>query len=223
MPEKRSTRLWRMATPLKLAWLEFAPAEDRAAYEALPSATAAIAAEPRQPDQGWLELIGSALVTGHSAGMKRRSAESKLRDDLARRVDACELEALGYRLEPTRSGAPVTISNPNFAKYPPNWDSESIEIRDEVYVDIRIINSSIRTASVAKRGPKGSADKIREAINRLCEIPDLDFCDIPRKKAIQKVIELLESDGIKTNRQGVGLSDKNIAKLIVKKCGKREL
>jgi hypothetical protein len=224
MAEKRSTRLWRMATPLKRAWLEFAATGDRAAYEALPSATTAIAAESRSPDLGWLGRIGSAIATGHSAGMKKRSAESKLRDELVRRIDAGELEALGYRREPTRSGAPVTIDNPDFTKYPPDWEKESIEIRDEVYVDVRIIHSSIRAASVAKRGPKkGSADKIREAINRLCENPELKFCDMSRGEATQKVIELLKADGINTDRQGVGLSDGNIAKLIVKRCGKREL
>jgi hypothetical protein len=222
MAEKRSTALWRMATPLKRAWLELAAPEQRSAHEALPTLGQAVNPSAIPEGSGfWVRMFSAAAVMGQAYTTKTTS-EGALKAELMRRIEVGEFELLGYRVEPTKGREPVVISASDLRKYPPDWMEESVAIRDEVYLDLRVSPAEFRKTGV-KRGRPGSTEIILTTIDELCAKPNSDFCKIPRPQAAERVRELLRSMGIEIEQFGNGLSDQNIAKLILMRCPKRRI
>lgn len=222
MVERRSTGLWRTAIPLNDAWLKFATPEQRAAHEALSDWAQAQDDPNESPKLGLLSALATVAGMMHEAYSKKKASADALKAALARRIAAGEFELLGFRIEPTKGREPVVIPNLDFRKYLPDWDRESLEIRDEFYLDLRVSPAQLRRTGV-RRGRPGSRDAIRSAIDELRELPNSDFCKISRPQACERVRQLLRSKGIQTDQPGNGLSDKNLSKLIADKCGKRRI
>lgn len=223
MAEKRSTALWRTAIPLSQAWLELATTELRDTYEALVGWDRSINATTELPDDaGILGRLVSAVAIVGKAHVEKSACESELKADLLRRIETGQFELLGYRVAPTKGREPVSISKAELKKYVPDWREESLRVRDEVYLDLRVCRAELRDTGV-KRGRPGSTDAVLAAIEELCSQPKSDFCKISRPQACERVRELLRKKGIGTEQLGNGLSDQNVAKLILRKCPKRRI
>lgn len=223
MAEKKSTALWRAAIPLNRAWLECAVPEQRRAHEALPGWERAVGGSPDIPENaGFVDRLFSVMAAAGDAHVKKATSEIDLKSELIRRIEAGEFELLGYRVAPTKGRDPVVISDPNLTKYALNWREESLEIRDEIYLDLRVSPAELRRSGV-KRGRPGSTEIILIAIDELCRAPNSDFCKISRPEACERVRELFRARGIGVDQLGNGLSDKNVAKLILRKCPKRRI
>lgn len=221
--EKRSTALWRAAVPLNEGWRKLALAEKGKKYEELPGVENSIRDPANFPENSG--LLGRALFAFNVVGrahVEKSASATELKEDLLRRISAGEFELLGYRIEPTRSRSPVVIRDVDFRKYPPDWRDDSLEFRDEIYLDLRVAPAAAR-ATGNTRGRPGSADVILGAIDELCTRPNSDFCKISRPQACEQVRQLLRSKDIKTDQLGNGLSDQNIAKIILRKCPKRRI
>jgi hypothetical protein len=223
MAEKRSTALWRAAVPLNQAWLKLAPDEQREAHLALPGTKGAVNDPANYPENSgfWGRLV-SAAGAASQAYLEETASASALRADLVRRISEGEFELLGFRTDPTRSRSPVVISELNFGKYPLDWKSESLDIRDERYIDLRVSRGALRVTGI-KRGRPGSTDAILAAIDTLRLRPNSNFCKLPRAQACEHVRTLISERGIDTSQLGNGLSDKNISKLILRQCPKRQI
>lgn len=222
MPEKRSSVLWRKATPLNRAWLELASDEVRKAFHELPTAADAMRAMgSEQPTGGFLERALNVASTWGHAEYSKRAMEAKLKSTLADRINDGEFELLGYRAEPIRSRGPVSIPNPDLKKYPPDWKEESLQIRDELYFELRLSPSQARAGVSKRRGRPGSNGKILEIVEQLIAEPDTQFCNLPRKPACDLVRSALNKIGIPTTQNGSGFSDNNIEKIILKRCPPR--
>jgi hypothetical protein len=165
-----------------------------------------------------MAIAGSAS----EAHLAKNAAAHALRDQLVARILADEFQVLGYRTEPTKSRGPVVVNNADFLKYQPNWEQETVEVRGEFYVDLRIAPAHWRLPT-AKRGRPGSADKVVAAIDALNQLANSDFCSVPRKQACARVLDHLQVNGFDIAQRGAGLTVNNISKLIVKRCGKRQL
>jgi hypothetical protein len=217
--EKRSTILWRNGTPLNEAWLAYASSDERQALEQLSKFGDRAQASPGEAS-GFLARLGFAIAEIAKAHNERNELVSRLREHLANRIAKGDFELLGYRVEPTLSRNPLRVSSPNFSKYPPDWPNESMDIRGEVYIELRVSPSRLRETGI-KRGRRGSNELILVAIDDLMR--QGEFCGLPRKRACELVIKQLRNNHKINAQKGNGLSNKNIEKLIVQRCGPRRI
>lgn len=223
MAEKRSSTLWRNAIPLKRAWLESAPADRRDEYDAVfAGITSREDAQSLEKDAGFWRRLGFAILTLAEAYGRRRTIETELQQSLIKRISAGEFELLGFRLEPNPSRGPVIIAATDVGRFRPDWANESIYIRDEVYVDLRV-SPSDRRGPGAKRGRPGSSDIIAQAIAELAGAPESTFCSQPRKQACELVREFLRNNQFDVSQSGSGLSNGNISKLILDYCPQKKV
>jgi hypothetical protein len=227
MAEKRSSQLWRSSgVPLHQAWLRFAPADLRQAYEALPWGVDTFRPPtPTPEDAGFWGQVGAVFeVFGEAAVASRTKTnfERRLQADLVARISKGEYELLGFRTEPTRSRGPVAVPDADLERHPPDWKTDTLDIRGEVYVDVRVVPAPLRKAVARRRGRPGSTDRILSVIEHLIA-ENADFCRIQRPQACERVRTQLRAEGVDVDQRGSGCSDKNIEKLILRKCPKRRI
>ena len=224
MTEKRSTDIWNRAPRLDEAWRKFASEAEREALDNWPDGREVARRSPEQSDGRWAVagLLIGALSEFAKAYVDRNTLVFQLRADLARRITQGEFELLGFRTSPARSRYPICVPHPDLAEYPPDWTRGIVEIRGETYAELRVAPAIWRQTGI-KRGRPGSADRILAAIDKLRTEASSDFCDIDRKVASERVRKLLRSEGVDISKKGIGLTNKNIEKLIVQRCGKRRI
>lgn len=213
MGSKRAKEIWLLGVPLSRAWLEFAPIKLRLEFEKLPEFLNAIAQIPvSEGAEGLFQHLAKS-VKDNSA---RLQLERQIKDVVLTDLFNGELLAAAYREWPSRSQSPVVIDPVKFDNDDPDWNSETIEVHGIRYGQIRICHpAKLRPIQVP---PKGSISAIDYAIDRLIHA-NPDFCQLPRKIACARIRDLI---GVK-EISGNGLSDKNLGKAIVRKCGLKRI
>lgn len=213
MGSKRAKELWQSGVPLARAWLAFAPAALRSEFEQVPGHLSALAHALEPNDDRTLAERFSAVAQSNAGRLRLENAmKHEVLTDLFNGV----LVATAYREAPSRSHAPVLIDPDTFGTHDPDWEVEALLAHGIRYGRVRISANS-EPARASSRA-KGSVDAIDRAIDQLM-IEKPNFCELPRKAACQEIREFLVSNHIGGN----GLSDQNLAKAIVRKCGPRRI
>jgi hypothetical protein len=213
MPSKRAGEIWNLGIPLSRAWLEFAPPEMRSEFENLSSFVEALSAQPQAET---LTDFFSALTNSLSASHRRGQMEADLKERLLTELFNRQFVATGYRVSPTRSRTPVTIDPAYFEFDDPDWHSDSFAAHDLRYSRVRI--TDLVDCPSAPPRHRGSLDAIERAIDELVAANSA-FCGLDRKIACEQIREFLGAEKISGN----GLSDQNLSKVIVRKCGPKRI
>jgi hypothetical protein len=216
MAKNSNKLIWDEAVPLSDAWEQFAPKSQRKAIAKENGFVAAFAeAANSNPDQGFI----SALKAGSEALNTRNALIAKLQDKLQIALLQGRLCAVGYRIAPTISRAPVRIEQNLFGNAKINWHRNSIESLGRTYSEVRIFNSNdLPQSQKTKMGRPGSNDVLNNAIAAIIK-SDPAFANKPRKIACNEIREFLGIEKIPGN----GLSDKNLEKYIIANCGRRQI
>lgn len=213
MASKKAKLFWEIGVPLNDAWLKFAPSELGEDYDRAPGFIEALS---RISDfEGWVGFM-KAFHTASSASIDKQKLEKHLKDELLTDLYNEQLIATGYRISPSRSGAPVQIDPEDFSFHEPNWKLGTFEANGIKYGNLRICDPDAIT--LPKKPSRGSGEVINLAISDLIR-DNAEFCQMPRKSACQLVRETL---GVEHSR-GNGLSNTNIEKYIVANCGKKRI
>ena len=213
MGSKRARDLWASGVPLARAWLKLAPTNMRSEFEVLPAMLHAIG-QAIEPSEG--HGIAERFNTLAANNAARSRLEKAMKDEVLTDLFNGELVATAYREAPSRSQAPVAIDPEVFDNHDPDWEAETLIAHGIRYGRIRI--SAPSDPARASVRAKGSVDAIDRAIDQLM-IEKANFGQLPRKAACQEIREFLGSNHIAGN----GLSDQNLAKAIVRKCGPRRI
>ena len=221
MASNRSRQLWNHGTPLADAWRRFADAADREKLDNYPGLINSLSSQ-------FEELAKSGLSSKFATSISNVSAEwaeqnqlrQRLKDDLLDLAFNGELTVTGYRESPSTSAAPVEILSADFDYAEADWENSKIIANGKTYGRVRVTDGAeLPSVQLPTRrtGRQGSAQAIRSAVDRLASEPG--FCELHRAEACQKVREAL---GVQHNT-GNGLSDINLAKYIVRKCGSKSV
>lgn len=124
--------------------------------------------------------------------------------------------ATGYRISPSRNQAPVLIGPEKFECNDPDWNGTTFEFEKIIYSRIRISKPEI--CAVKPQNAKGSVKSINAAIDHLRQ-ENPEFCNLPRKSACEQIRQFLGAIEVSGN----GLSNQNLAKAIVRKCGPKRI
>jgi len=203
------------------AWRQFANAADREKLDNYPGLINSLSSK-------FGELAKSGLSADFAASISNVSAEwteqnqllQRLKDDLLDLAFNGELAVTGYRELPSTSAAPVEILPADFDYAQADWDNSKIIANGKTYGRVRVTDEAALPSAQSptrRTGRQGSAQAIRNAVDKLASEPG--FCELHRAKACQKVREAL---GVQHNT-GNGLSDINLSKYIVRKCGSKSI
>ena len=220
MSSKRALALWESGVPLSKAWLDLSPESARSEYHA-----------STQPDISPAEIATKTPwaiigVATHFVGAisKAISAERDIRETLREAIlDALweeRLIATAYRIAPSKSAAPVMLDADIIEDADVHWEDDGISIREIVYHEVRITNphAIILPKAIATRQGRPRNHIIESAIEALVE-SGVKFGELPRAIAC----ELIRNKLGRPQNPGSGLSDKNLEKYILAKCGKKRL
>jgi hypothetical protein len=213
MPSTRARELWNSGIPLSRAWLEFAPPELRSEFENLPGFVGSLSATPKpETAVDFLSAFTNSLGNAHRRGQMEIDLKKRLLADLF----SGQWVATGYRVAPSRSQAPVLIDPEKFERNDPDWSGDGFVAQGVTYCRIRVTDPANSLSAPARRN--SSLDAIETAIDQLITA-NPGFCELERKVACQEIREFL---GVK-QFAGNGLSDKNLGKAIVRKCGPKRI
>lgn len=213
MPSKRARQIWDLGIPLSRAWLEFAPSELRSEFENLPGFVQSLGEKSRiETPMDFLSAVRNSLSGAH----RRGQMEIDLKNQLLIELFNGQFTATGYRIAPSRSQAPVVIDPDKFEDDDPEWSADSLVAQGVTYHRIRITDPAEYLSSSSPRN--GSIEAIEAAIDQLIS-RNPSFCEMKRKIACQEIRDFLSAKQIAGN----GLSDKNLSKAIVRKCGPKRI
>ncbi len=208
--------IWEKGVPLNQAWLEFADAGAKRHHSEL-------SALETLNEQAANMRTGADISKLFISGMRRWSEYSQLRNEMQQllldELFNDQLQAYGYRIAPSRSRTPVRIAAELFECPKIEWTRNLMNSRGSTYSEIQIIDlTTIIGWRKPRRGPKGSGDVIRAAIDAV-RIRRTDFCEIPRKSAFDLIRQEIGEKPI----TGSGLSNENLAKYVNGVCGTRRI
>lgn len=212
MPSKQAKEMWENGIGLRNAWFAFAPSELRDQFEQIPSFAEGLAKAELE------ELLGDrfmAVARAWASTSERPKLESRMKEALVTDLFNAELVATAYRQLPSRSQSPVCIDPLKFDLHDPDWESETFEADGIRYIRVRVSKPIL---SRAGSPAKGSRQLIDDTIDGLLN-SDPGFCQLPRKVACEAI---RNSIGAERN-SGNGLSDKNLEKAILRKCGPKAI
>lgn len=213
MPSNRAKELWNSGIPLNRAWLEFAQPKLRFEFDSSPDLLQSLAAiSETEIRHGFLSSLAQTTKNAH----RRGQLEIEMKEHLLEELFNAQLLATGYRSAPSRSQAPVLIDPEKFEHGDPDWKDETFEAHGITYCRIRVTHPA--NCQPAPARDKGSREAIDAAIDYLKSV-NPGFCKLKRKIACEEIRQFLGSDEIAGN----GLSDVNLSKAIVSKCGKRRI
>lgn len=221
MASTRSRQLWHHGTPLADAWRQFADATDREKLDGYPGFLNSLSSK-------FGELAKTGLSAEFASSIPNVSAEwteqnqlmQRLKDDLLDLAFNGQLTVTGYRELPSTSAAPVEIAPADFDYAEADWENSKIIANGKTYGRVRVTDEAALPPTqlpTRRTGRQGSVQAIRNAVDKLASEPG--FCELHRAEACQKVREAL---GVQ-HSTGNGLSDINLSKYIVRKCGSNSI
>jgi len=158
---------------------------------------------------------GIAVISAWTdASRQKRELAAAMKNNLIDRLLNSQLVATGYRETPSVSSSPVFIEPAHFNGCKLNWEISQVTAHGRQWGSVKISQPSVSAPSANR----GSGNAIRLAILEL-QNERVNFNSIPRKKGVHLIrIKLGQKHEL-----GNGLSDVNLAKLIVEVCGKKGL
>lgn len=211
-PDNRE--LWEKGITLNEAWLEFADADAKRRHSEL---LALEQLNERAANVRTGSDISELIISGMRRWSEYDQFKSEMRELLLDELFNDQLQAYGYRTAPSRSRSPVRIASEFFENPDIEWTRNQMTARGGTYSEIHVIDpTKIAGWHKQSRGPRGSGDAIRAAIDAI-RIRRADFCEIPRKSAFDLIRQEIDEKPI----SGSGLSNENLAKYVNAVCGTR--
>tara|TARA_R110001599_G_scaffold249559_1_gene449409 strand:- start:8893 stop:9366 length:474 start_codon:yes stop_codon:yes gene_type:complete len=128
-----------------------------------------------------------------------------------------QLTATGYQELPRRGQKPVRIDPDAFDLNEPDWEFETIEALGLKHNRLRITDHlKFKSQIFANSKANSTKLEIENAIDQLLA-EGIDPVKLPHKTSYNLILEKLNAEYIPGN----GLSPANVAKAIVRKCGKK--
>lgn len=214
MASNKAKEFWKKGVPIGRAWETFASKALSSKLEQSQTFTEAIGTNSILTD---LLGLGKAITASLNTAQYKRNIEKEIKDYLLDQLFNDQLVATGNREAPSAGRVPVIIYPSKFEYDDPDWDHHTLTVHGYRYGQIRISNHNPISNDIDAR-PKGAIDAIDRAIVELTNY-ESEFCDLPRKIACNKVRNCLGYE----NKTGNGLSDENISKRIVQKCGSKRI
>ena len=212
MASNRAKEFWENGIGLHDAWLAFAAPELREQFEQIPGFVEGIAkVEPEQQFGNRLMAVAKAWAYAS----ERPKLESRMKEALLVDLFNAELIASAYRQSPSRSQSPVLIDPLKFDLHDPDWESETFEADGIRYIRVRISRPMLSNELAPAKGSRQLIDETVQALSN----SHPGFCQLPRKIACEAI---RKSIGIE-HKFGNGLSDKNLEKAILRKCGPKAI
>lgn len=220
MKLRRSTQIWNAGLPLDAAWHRFADPELRNSFEQMPggmeTVNSAIEGLEKLPPVAMIGTFFGAVSSGVQQRQQRDNLILEMQSELLTDLFNSQLIATGYR---PGGRDPLQIDPDLFDDPEIDWNKSALRSRGQEYLDIRITDpTDIPPVTSERNRDRGSRAAILAAIDQVAlRIPD--FCKMNRSEAAQLVRGEI---GIEYY-SGNGLSDQNIIKLIVAKCGSKRI
>lgn len=213
MASKKAKELWESGLWLNEAWKAFAPIELVVQFEASQGPLEAFNEGPIP--KAWA-AFGQKASAAFSAYREREILEKEMKECVLVKLFNGDLIATGYRESPSPSRYPIAIERDQFEIDDPDWDNQSHTAGGYRYGRIKI--SRLLPPLERAASAQGLISAIDKAIDQLI-LSDATFCTHTRKVSSQKVRDYL---GIPESL-GNGLSDKNIERAILRKCGSKRI
>lgn len=218
MVSNRSRALWQNGIPLNEAWRIFAePGELKRFdqpidYKAIRSGVAGDKSNP-SIISGVFQTISSIVA----ANGQKRGLEEGLKEELLDSLFNGDLIATAYRERPSTSASPIVLTAGDFEYADADWENARLFVNGKTYGRVRIIDEyQVGESELPKprRGRPGSRAAIDATIDALID-RGIDLCASHRSYACKLIRDEI---GV-TEIPGNGLSDINLSKRIVVKCG----
>ena len=221
MASERSRQLWDAGVILSEAWTAFAVPDEVGAFENAPDIWQSLIQQAplmAEGKKGFFALLQDAV----SASRAKDDLRERLRDDLLDALYNNDLDAYGYRTAPSVGRSPVRILADVFYDCWTDWDANSVAGLGARYEQVRIVDPKRLTGHPALNPPeRGSRIAIESAIRAVAANPE--FLAKDRLPQCDAVRSYLAGTGFDIDGNRNGLSDQNIAKLIVKVIGRRRI
>lgn len=205
-------KFWDNGIFLSDAWFALADEKTRMKFRNLPGFSKAInqfAEIEKMAD--WSGLF-KAISVGTDASRQRLELSDLMKEHLLIQLFNSQLVATGFREFPSLSSNAVRIDADHFDDGNPDWENSKFTANGRKWGLIKISPLSI----LVKRKSKGSREAIIQAIREL-SLGGLNFNSITRKAGAQ----LIRVKLCREYEKGNGLSDVNLAKIIVEECGEK--
>jgi hypothetical protein len=220
MKVRRSTQIWNAGLALDAAWYRFADPQLRNSFEQMPggmeTVNSAIEGLEKLPPAAMIGTFFGAVSSGLQQSQQRDNLIVQMQSVLLIDLFNSQLIATGYR---PGGRDPLQIDPDLFDDPDIDWNKSILRSRGQEYLDVRITDpADIPPLNSERNRDRGSRAAIIAAIDRVAlRIPE--FCKLNRGEAAQLVRDEI---GIEYS-SGNGLSDQNIIKLIVAKCGSKRI
>ena len=212
MASSLARKFWDTGVWLSEAWIAFADEASRIKLEGSPDFLTGLNQFAANQETTSVGGLFKAFSAGAEASRQRRELADAMKENLLDALFNSQLVATGFREFPSPSSNVVRIDADHFDDGSLDWDKSKLSADGRKWGRIKISSPSI----CIEQTPKGSRAAIRQAIREL-SFGGLNFNSITRKVGAQAIRDKLS---LKEER-GNGLSDVNLAKLIVEECGKR--
>ena len=218
MASNRSRLLWQNGVSLATAWRVFAdPAESARLDMEFDHNSAKNSISGQKSRTAIAARVFDALFAIHAANVQMRELSDSLKEDLLERLFNGDLTATAYREQPSTSASPIELAPDDFEFADADWENARLFVNGKTYGRVRVIDErDMGDAELPnpRRGRPGSTAAIDAAINAMLS-RRIDLQAMYRSEACQLIrVEL----GVPEKR-GNGLSDINLSKRIVVKCG----
>ena len=223
MKHRRSTQIWNAGIELGEAWHRFADQELRNSFEGMPGAIDTINSQisdlAELAPAAMIGRFAEAVSSGLQQRQRREAMIAEMQSDLLDQLYNDQLFATGYHVALKPGRDPVQI-DPDFFDDPEiDWAKSILRCRGQEYHDVRITDpATIPPLKGERLKNEGSRTAIIAAIDRVAA-QNPEFCEMGRTEAAQ----LVRRDLAVEYSPGNGLSDQNIIKLIVAKCGQKRI
>ena len=213
MASEKAKELWESGIWLNEAWKAFAPAQLATQFEDSQGFFQAFNEGPIPND---MTGLGRKAFNAISRSQKRQVLEKAMKEAVLVQLFNNDLIATGYREFPSPSRNAIAIESGKFEFDEPDWSNQSLSAQGLKYGRIKVSRPLQSPRSSAKE--KCQITVIDKTIDTL-KLSNPAFCTQLRKKSSQEVRDLLGF----THTQGNGLSDKNIERAILRKCGPKRI
>lgn len=212
MASSSARRFWDTGVWLSEAWIAFADETSKSKLEESPDFLTALNQFAENDKSTNFSRWVKALSAGTDASRQKCELADAMKENLLDALFNSQLVATGFREFPSPSSNVVRIDADHFDDGIPDWDNSKLLANGRKWGRVKISLPSI----CIERTPKGSRAAILQAIREL-SLGGLNFRSLTRKVGAQAIRDKLG----RKEEIGNGLSDVNLAKLIVEECGKK--
>lgn len=214
MASIKSKFLWENGIRLQDAWKAFAPDRILQKLNSTPSFFDVFSNAKKAGN--WIELL-ETFNSAFEASQLGKQLENEAKEHLLIELFNDQLMATGYQELPRRGQKPVRIDPDAFDLNEPDWEFETIEALGLKHNRLRITDHfKFKSQVAANSKASGTKLEIENAIGQLLA-EGIDPVKLPHKTSYNLILAKLNAEYIPGN----GLSPANVAKAIVRQCGKK--